>query len=1123
MTKRIFLAVFFSVVFFSQFSLRAQVNAELINSSSILFEGKLYYLMGKYAKAASVYEKVSRNDTNYAEVQRDLALAYSDDGEDSLCAVVCQRGLKLKSEYTPDFYNLLGISLKEKEKYDTALKVFDEGIRLYPNSYLMCYQKGMVYYKMKKYQDAQTWFQKAIERNPYHASSHFQLGKTCAEQGRLVPAVLSYEYYLMLDPSSERAQKVTSAIEDLFAGDYQADPDLKLEDDESGDKCFSDIRDLIESKMALSPSYKNRTKINLKMVKHFQAVTDKLHYESGTGNWWMENYVPFFIAVRDEQQFVPFTCLSLYAVAPNNPQVYKVVKKNKKKIAAFSKWAVDYIKKHMKHPAAQELSGDKENLDYVFYENNMLAGVGHSLPNEKPTGEWVYFYSRGGRVLSRGSYNSMGQREGEWKWFYPDGTLKEKTNYVKDKREGVSEVYHESGKLRYRCTYKNDLVEGEYEFYALHGGLTEKAPMKADKLNGTVYSYFSNGTKRAELNYLNGKLNGEISLFNIDGSLYKKYNMLNEKRNGHYTEYYTSGKIKSEGEYKLDDRFGAWKKYWDNGKVLEEGTYKDKELEEGTWKTYYRDGTTESERIYKSGKLQGVEKLYDTDGKIYNENTYASGRLKKSVYYDKSGKTLGDYTFGKVAITVTEYHPNGEKAAVGDYEEGVREGDWKMYSSNGGWLKAKQHYRSGYLSGTRTEFYPNGKEESELDYSYGERDGYLKSYYPNGSLESEGWIVRDEREGDWYFYNERGLITSHRYYVDDDLQGYQEYFDNKGRKNEELYLKENLIWERTRYDSTGAVIYKYVSDNGTGVYDFKFGNNQSWIRQEYKNGYLDGKTSRYTYSGVKALETEYLNGQQHGKRSEFYELSGKPYIEGNFAFGDRHGAYVAYYENGNKRWEENYYAGDLDGAQKFYHENGQLSREANWDMGTVTGEMRYYSDDGSLQIVRYYQDGNLMGYSYLDKDGKLVPMIKLEHASGKVMAYYQNGNKSLEGEFENGKMNGHVVEYYPDGKIAEDENYVFGDYDGVQKYYYHNGNLHKELNYYSDELDGASKIYYENGQPERTEYYVLGSYWGVWQFYNTDGSLKMTRTYYDSRTLAETVPPPPAPASTGKGSKPAKK
>jgi uncharacterized protein len=1107
--RGVFLVLFFAIS--TGMPLRAQVDAELINSGEILGQGAFYYQIGKYGKAASLYNKVGRNDTNYAEVLRDLALTYSEDKEDSLCALTCQRGLTLKSQFEPDFYILLGISLKELGRYDTAVKALDEGMRLYPYSYTMPYQKGMVYFKMKNYPEAQIWFQKSIELNPYNANAHFQLGKTCSEQGRLVPAILSYEYYLMMEPYSERSQKVVSALEDLYSGDMQPDPDFQLDMKEAGDDCFSDIQDLINSQIATTnPAYKNKTKINLKIVKQCQAMLEKLHYEPNTGNWWMENYVPFFVEVQKKNYFVPFVTLSLYAVAANNPSVLKSVKKNKKKINEFSTWANEYIQEHFNHPS-KELFKDKDKLHYIFYDNHMVAGAGHVNLKKQPVGEWFYFYLKGGHLLSTGNYDDTGERDGEWRWYYSSGALREVALYEHGLRTGKNEEYHKNGLLAFKGNYVSDKLDGEYELYSIHGGINEKGTMTAGKLNGPATVYYTNGTKKLELNYKMGKLNGEVLVYTIDGKLLRKSIQVNGMRTGKFVEYYVSGQVDNEGDYKNDDRIGAWKFYWDNGKVLREGVYKEKGQREGLWKQYYRDGTLQAETNFKAGKYHGVMNKYDTDGKLYLTATYASDKLKRETFYDKSGKVIADYMLGR-ETEVTEYYPNGKKSAFGTYYDGMRDGTWKMYSAYGDYMYAKERYRSDYLQGERIEYYANGKVASELNYYYGEADGYMKSWYQNGQLESEGWYVNGEEQGDWYLYNERGIIISHRYYLDGSMVGYQEFFDAKGKKDEEIYFKDEFAWERTRYDSTGKVNYHYVSENGTGRFAPLYSNGQPWAMQEYKNGYLEGPTVRYAFNGTKTLEVNYVNGQQHGPRKEAYD-GGAPFVEFAVEYGEKNGPSKGWWENGNKRWEENYYYGDYDGVQKYYHENGQLLKESNWDMGSLVGEMKFYSDSGSLEIVRYYKEGVLIGYSYQDSTGNLVPMIRLVDASGKFTAYYRNGNKSIEGEFMNGRIHGHVIEYYENGTVAEDENFDYGDFEGDQKYYYRNGNLKSETHYYGDEKDGLCKFYSADGKLEHTEYYVLGDSFGTWNSYNPDGSVRKYSTWYDDLMMTEVIPRPMAPAA----------
>lgn len=1093
--------------------LSAQQNVELVNSGEIMLNADFYNSIGSYSKAVNLYLKVGRNDTNYAEVLRDLAYTYNNDKEDSLCLVTARKGKELDSEFKADFYIYIGMSLKEMEKYDTAIKTFDEGIRLYPYKYSMQYQKGMTYVKMKKYPEAEACFQKAIELNPYHSPSHFQLGKCCAEQGRVVPAVLSWQFFLMLENNTERAQKVVSYLEDINSGENQPDPDFQMTAHEAGDDCFNNITEIINSKAAFASGFKNKAKIELKVVNMLQLILEKLRYEPNTGNFWMENYVPFFVELQKKDYFVPYVSLSLGAVADANPSVGKSIKKNKKKIKEFAIWAGDYLDKHPGHPERKEF-GNSETLQITYYPNRVINGIGVINAIGQENGKWEYFHGRSGRLLSKGEYVD-GKREGEWKWYYEDGTLKEVSRFKNGNREGESEQYFPNGLPSFKASYKNGSLDGNYTAYDISGYKTQSGTMENGKLEGTVTTYYEDGTTKATINYLGGKLSGELTLYSIDGKISKKVSYLLGMRNGPSKEFYSNGDVKSEGDYKNDEAFGPWKAYYDNKKVFREGTFKDKGLRNGLWTEYYRNGELSVKAMYAAGKLNGISTYYDTDGKIYAEKKYDTDKLKSEKFFTKDGAVLAEYSMTN-DYEVTEYYPNGQRAAKGRYYNGERTGDWKIYAENGSWLSAKEHYYNGYLSGTRTEYYETGEESSELDYRKGERDGYLKTFYPNGTLKTEGWYVAGTKQGDWFEYNQRGVMQSHRYFIDGELHGFQEYFDEKGKKDEETFFKDLNVWTRTRYDSTGAVIYKYTSDNGNGVYDFKYTNGQTLVRQEYKGGILNGKTERYLMDGSKSVETEFRNGDQHGMRKEYFDQNGNLSMEAGYSYNYRHGQTVVYWENGEKRSEETYFNGDLHGVQKYYHDNGTLMKEGTWEMGNVNGELKLYAEDGSLIFTRFYKDGNILGYSYLDKDGKQVPMIPLENASGKFTAYFQNGNKSIEGEYVNGRFEGNVIEYFSNGKVSENENYKNGDYEGVQKYYFKNDSLKTELHYYGDEEDGTSKYYYDNGKVEHTEYHVLGDNFGTWVYYNKDGVELKRVLYYDDRQLNTILSVPSAPANGAK-------
>jgi hypothetical protein len=219
----------------------------------------------------------------------------------------------------------------------------------------------------------------------------------------------------------------------------------------------------------------------------------------------------------------------------------------------------------------------------------------------------------------------------------------------------------------------------------------------------------------------------------------------------------------------------------------------------------------------------------------------------------------------------------------------------------------------------------------------------------------------------------------------------------------------------------------------------------------------------------------------------------------------RNGAAIGYWENGAKSWEEHFYMDDLDGEQKYYHDNGQLRKIGTWDRGTLNGELKYFSPDGLLEYVLYYNDGDLIGYSYEGTDGVILPMKKLDEASGKVEAYYKNGKKSTTGEFQGGRNHGQWIEYYSDGSVKEDESFNYGFRDGLQKRFYPDGKPQEVENYYFGELDGECRYYYPNGNVKRVEVWTLGEQWGKWYFYNEQGQLSVSRRFSAGVQVAEEV------------------
>jgi antitoxin component YwqK of YwqJK toxin-antitoxin module len=299
--------------------------------------------------------------------------------------------------------------------------------------------------------------------------------------------------------------------------------------------------------------------------------------------------------------------------------------------------------------------------------------------------------------------------------------------------------------------------------------------------------------------------------------------------------------------------------------------------------------------------------------------------------------------------------------------------------------------------------------------------------------------------------------------------------------------------------------------NGNAEFNPTYKNGKPWHSGSFSRGYRNGSYTKYAWDGHVTWEGTYVLGNLEGKRKSYYDWSDKLYNEVNLKDGELDGMSSGYWENGNKRFEENYVDGNRDGEQKYYHDNGQLQRSYTMVEGEIDGQSKVYAADGHLVWVRYYSKGRLIGYSYEQNDGTLAPMKEIEDGNGKIEAYYSNGKKSIEGEITNGELNGHWVEYFFDGSVYEEENFNYGERDGIQKTFYADGKVKSMETYYFGQIDGECRYWYPNGNLKRQEFWTLDEEWNRWYFYNEDGKLTTTRLFYAGIQQDEVVVPVEAP------------
>ncbi len=100
------------------------------------------------------------------------------------------------TEQAPDSYRIDQLTaerLEENTEYEKALAAYQRVFAKQPAAGGVRYALGNVYWKMRRFEEAETWLREELKTNPHHSSAHFRLGNLYADQGKAEQAVTHLE------------------------------------------------------------------------------------------------------------------------------------------------------------------------------------------------------------------------------------------------------------------------------------------------------------------------------------------------------------------------------------------------------------------------------------------------------------------------------------------------------------------------------------------------------------------------------------------------------------------------------------------------------------------------------------------------------------------------------------------------------------------------------------------------------------------------------------------------------------------------------------------------------------------------------------------------------------------
>ena len=99
--------------------------------------------------------------------------------------------------------NNLGNALLERGRFQDAVAVYQQVLKLDPNFWMATYNLGYVSYRLQKFDDAEHYLSRAILLNPYDSEEYFVRGESRVESGHIDAGIEDLKHAVQIRPDAE--------------------------------------------------------------------------------------------------------------------------------------------------------------------------------------------------------------------------------------------------------------------------------------------------------------------------------------------------------------------------------------------------------------------------------------------------------------------------------------------------------------------------------------------------------------------------------------------------------------------------------------------------------------------------------------------------------------------------------------------------------------------------------------------------------------------------------------------------------------------------------------------------------------------------------------------------------
>lgn len=312
---------------------------------------------------------------------------------------------------------------------------------------------------------------------------------------------------------------------------------------------------------------------------------------------------------------------------------------------------------------------------------------------------------------------------------------------------------------------------------------------------------------------------------------------------------------------------------------------------------------------------------------------------------------------------INERYPDGtvkirremKQDEAGNY---IRHGEWKMWDQQGN-LVAEGEYKDNERHGPWTRW-------------YGANDAAMFSQSPYNRFEapfvSHATFKDGKLNGTWSIYDGEERVISEWEFIDGMRDGTVVWYHPHGQKLEEVTYSDGLIDGHMKiWNGDGELTTddEYQKGRKLAVKTEKHPNGTKKTEGMYLHAEYVVKTVDDWWEAKPATFTTKGEDERHGAFTAWHE-NGQKHFEGEFKNDLRIGEFTYWYSNGQKRLQGSYELGKPDGRWVWWHTNGQKATQGQYVKGEPQGPWAYWKEDGQLHQKADYS--NKPGASVVQKE-----------------------------------------------------------------------------------------------------------------------------------------------------------